>query len=150
MILPSHAIQLWVLRLHLGMLAAILPDTSRRLPLQQLLRLFTPDRPSRFYSGITEEQLMTILQRRLAHPWRMRGRRCLREGLLCFYFLRLLGVPAELHFGVFEEARHHEYAHCWVMVEGRCVTKPPEQNYVTIHVVSAPSSKQSVASSPCG
>ncbi|MEY4565995.1 MAG: hypothetical protein RLY14_965 [Planctomycetota bacterium] len=140
MIRFSHAMRLRLLRLHLGVLASILPDTSRRISLQRLLRLFTPNRPSRLYSGITEDQLMAVLKHRLARPWRMRGRRCLREGLLCFYFLRLLGVPAELHFGVFEEARHHEFAHCWVVVEGRCVTKPPEQHYVTIHVARVPSS----------
>lgn len=135
MIGSARACRLWLLRLHLGMLASILPDASRIIPLPQLLRLFTPMRPSRFYTGISEEQLMAILQRRLSHPWRMRGRSCLREGLLGFYFLRLLAVPAELHFGVFEEARDRELAHCWVVVEGRCVTSPPQQTYVTIHII---------------
>lgn len=117
---------------HISCLALLIPDASKLVPLRKLLNWMTPDRPSRWYVGVTEQDIVQLVQWRLAHPWRMRGRRCLREGLLCFHFLRLIGVPAELHFGVFAQARSGELAHCWVVVHDRCVTLPPQDAYLLI------------------
>ena len=124
---------LFLLHLHVGCLALLIPDASKLVPLRKLLAWMTPDRPARWYAGISEQDVVHLVQHRLAHPWRMRGRRCLREGLLCFYFLRLIGVPAELHFGVFVQPRGSELAHCWVVVHDRCVTLPPQDPYLLIY-----------------
>lgn len=122
----------FLLSCHVGFLALLIPDASKLVPLRKLLAWMTPDRPSRLYAGLSEQDVVQLVQCRLAHPWRMRGRRCLREGLLCFHFLRLIGVPAELHFGVFAQPRGRELAHCWVVVHERCVTLPPQDPYLFI------------------
>lgn len=68
----------------------------------------------------------------------MRGRRCLRTGLLLFHFLRLAGAPAVLTFGVYSEQKAgREQAHCWVSVAGRCVSDPPEAEHAVILVHGA-------------
>jgi len=128
-----------LLRCHIGCLALVLPDASKLLPLKNLLAWMTPRDALGWYRGMAEQEIVEMVQRRLAHPLRMRGRRCLREGLLCFHFLRLAGVPAELHFGVFVRSRGRELAHCWVVVQGRSVTLPPQDDYMLIlrHGVSA-------------
>lgn len=130
-----------MLRCHVALLALAIPDLSRRLPLPRLLALFTPRGPSRLYSGMREDEIADIVRRVLRRPWRMRGRRCLRLGLLLFHFLRLAGLPAELNFGVYK--RHvtgREQAHCWVTVAGRCVSSPPADEHVVIlvHVPTGP------------
>ena len=80
---------------------------------------------------LTQEQVLLAIERRLRSPWRMRGRPCLRRGLLTFYFLRLAGIPAVLHFGVY---RAGEQAHCWVEVDGQCIADPPLQPYALVLV----------------
>jgi hypothetical protein len=123
----------WLLRWHIGWLALLLPDASQLVPLARLLAWLTPRGPLRCYRGLSEQEIVRLVRNRLHRPWRMRGRRCLREALLCFHFLRLAGVPAEVHFGVFVRARGREFAHCWVVVSGRCVTSPPQDDYVLVH-----------------
>lgn len=121
-----------ILRLHATVLAVFIPDLSKFLSLSNLLRFFTPRKASRFYHGVDEQTVVTMIQRLLQNPWRMRGRRCLRLGLLTFYFLRLAGIPAELRFGVYTTVRPRELAHCWVTLRGRCLTEPPQFSYVPI------------------
>ena len=121
-----------ILRGHLCLLAWFLPDASKIVSLHRLLALLTPSAPFRPYECFTEREIVHLVQAKLAHPWRMRGRRCLREGVLCFHLLRLANVPAELHFGVFAEARGRELAHCWVVVGGRSVTSPPQDAYALV------------------
>ena len=125
-------VRLGIMRLHIALLALVIPDLSRLLPLATLLRLFTPRRSIAFYAGLSEEQIVALVVRHLRHPWRMRGRRCLRVGLLAFYFLRLAGIHSHLHFGVFTTSRPRELAHCWITVDGRCLTEPPQDAYVPI------------------
>lgn len=128
-----------MLRCHLRLLLWLLPDASKVVPLHRLLALLTPSAPFRPYEDFSECEIVELVQASLVHPWRMRGRRCLREGLLCFHFLRLANVPAELHCGVFAEARGRELAHCWGVVRGRSVTSPPQDAYALIltHGVAA-------------
>jgi hypothetical protein len=126
------ALRLVMMRLHAQLLAVLIPDLSKALPLEVLLRRFTPQRRSVIYEGISEQAIVALILQILQNPWRMRGRRCLRVGLLTFYFLRLAGIPAELRFGVYTTARPHELAHCWITVGGRCLTDPPEYSYVPI------------------
>ncbi len=124
--------ELWRLRMHILARALVLPGLSRRMAMSRLLAWSTPERVHPLYARLTEQQIAAEVQRRLRAPWRMRGRRCLREGLLTFYFLRAAGIPAVLQFGVFHEARGREHAHCWVEVESREVTAPPQAPYVLI------------------
>jgi len=58
----------------------------------------------------------------------MRRRACLRQGLLLFHFLRLAGLPAVVHFGVFSPATDPRrlHGHCWVTLGGVCLSPPPE------------------------
>ena len=128
-----------ILRGHVSLLALVIPDLARRLPLARLLALFTPRGPGRLYAGFTSDEIVHVVQRRLQRPWRMRRRPCLRLGLLLFHFLRLAGVPAVLHFCVYRqtlgpESSGREQAHCWVTVDGRCIASPPEDEHVVILV----------------
>jgi hypothetical protein len=58
----------------------------------------------------------------------MKRRKCLREGLLLFHFLRLAGQPAVLKIGVFppgpDGARNH--AHCWITLRDAALNAPPQ------------------------
>lgn len=127
-----------ILRWHASLLALVIPDVSRVLPLARLLSLFTPRGPNRLYAGIDEAEIVGVVNGLLQHPWRMRGRRCLRLGLLLFHFLRLAGIPAELAFGVYSRHKNgREQAHCWVTVAGRCVSSPPVDEHVVILVHGA-------------
>jgi hypothetical protein len=64
----------------------------------------------------------------------MRARRCLREGLLGFRFLRLAGFYPVLHFGVEPEsvAAEHLRAHCWITLADSCVLNPPSETMVRL------------------
>jgi len=123
-----------ILRSHVTFLALVIPGASRRLPLPRLLARFTPRGPSRLYAGIEPGAIVDIVRDRVSRPWRMRGRRCLRHGLLLFHFLRLAGRPARLHFCIFNRMLGREQAHCWVTLDGRAVSDPPEADHVVILV----------------
>jgi hypothetical protein len=128
-----------ILRVHVGLLALVIPDLAKRLRIARLLALFTPRGPTALYAGFTTDEIVRVVERRLRRPWRMRRRPCLRRGLLLFYFLRLAGEPAVLHFCVYREtivnsSFGHEQAHCWVTIAGRCIASPPENEHVVILV----------------
>ncbi len=129
-----NRLQRAILRWHVTFLALVIPDASRRLPLPCLLARFTPRRPSRLYAGVEAEAIVGIVRDRVRRPWRMRGRRCLRHGLLLFHFLRLAGRPAVLHFCVYKWRLGREQAHCWVTLDGRAVSDSPEADHVVILV----------------
>lgn len=134
-------LRLAILRIHVALLALMIPDLRRWLPLERLLTLFTPRQTSRLYAGLRADTITHIVQHRLRRPWRMRRRPCLRLGLLLFHFLRLAGVPAVLTFCVYKQTLRagagSEQAHCWVSVAGRCVASPPEGDHVVILVHGA-------------
>ena len=119
--------RLWILRMHVACLATVLPDLSKLLSLSRLLQFFTPKSAASFYEGLAVEQVVTEVNHRLRWPWRMRGRKCLRRGLLLFYFLELSGYPAELHFGIYSDCPTRMKAHCWVTVNGLTVADPPDR-----------------------
>jgi len=127
-------LRLWILRLHVAALALLIPDLSKRLTLAKLLKLFTPRPTCRRYASLTQDEILRTIERRLRAPWRMRGRPCLRRGLLLFYFLRQAGIPAVLQFGVYRGGGSREQAHCWVTVDGECVADPPQQPYALVLV----------------
>lgn len=104
--------------------SVVLPDLTRLAALERLLRWYTPRGPSAAWSHLSEREILDSLDRHLAGCRRMRGRRCLRRGLLAFYFLRLAGHPAVLHVGVFARPQGRTLAHCWTSI-GMIVDDPP-------------------------
>jgi hypothetical protein len=117
----------WRLRAAIWARSIVLPDLSRVAPLERLLRWYTPDEPSPAWDGLHACAILDHIDRHLAGCRRMRGRRCLRRGLLAFYFLRLAGHPAVLHMGVFARPQGRTLAHCWTSV-GEMVDDPPQAN----------------------
>lgn len=108
--------------------SAVLPDVSRWTPLERLLRWYTPRCASPAWAHFGVADILEHVDRHLAGCRRMRGRRCLRRGLLAFYFLRLAGHPAVLHVGVFARPQGRTLAHCWTTCPtpaGEIVDDPP-------------------------
>jgi hypothetical protein len=117
-----------LLRAHLWTMAALIPLLVRFLGLRHVLFLMTPPRRRRLYGSVAPECLVALVRRRLERPRVMKRRKCLREGLLLFHFLRLAGQPAVLKIGVFppgpDGARNH--AHCWITLHDAALTVPPQ------------------------
>jgi hypothetical protein len=84
------------------------------------------------YSPFAAGEIAVIVKQRLRHPWVMRSTRCLREGLMAFYLMRLAGIPAVLHICVYPFDGRRSRAHCWVAVTGACVTTSPVAPFATI------------------
>lgn len=112
--------------------ARLLTLFSRR-PLEDLLRRATPGTDDYPYA-LSVDQIVTAVKNSVARPWRMRGRRCLREGLLAFRYLHLAGHRPTLHFGIVPQtaATARPRAHCWVCVDNRIVLNPPEEPMVEL------------------
>lgn len=114
--------------------ARLLPVLAARRELGPLLAASTPPDGSTPYRGVGAGVIVRRVAALTARPWRMRGRRCLREGLLAFRYLRLAGLPAVLRFGV-DKASLGEprmKAHCWVTVGDAIVLNPPASGMVEI------------------
>jgi len=116
-----------ILRAHIWLVATLVPLLVKLLKLKNVLKILTPPPHFRPYRGTSPHLILTIVRRRLAHPRNMRRRACLREGLTLFHFLRLAGIPARLHFGVYDPGvdQRRLHAHCWVTVEGKPLSLPP-------------------------
>jgi len=121
-----------VLRLHVEALALAIPALALAIPIRRLLATFTPRRVLPIYSPIAAAEIAVIVKRRLRRPWVMRSTRCLREGLMTFYLMRLTGIPAVLHISVYPFDGRRSRAHCWVAVTGACVTTYPVAPFATI------------------
>ena len=106
--------------------ARLLPILATHRSLDALLRLATPNRPSPRYAGIGSREIVEIVKRAARRPWVMRDRRCLREGLLAFRFLRLAGFHPELHFSIAPSSLSDSRprAHCRVMLDGETILNP--------------------------
>jgi hypothetical protein len=113
------------LRLAVWVRSVILPDLSRVAPLERLLRWYTPRSAAPAWRHFGPDEILAHIDHHLAGCRRMRGRRCLRRGLLVFYFLRLAGYPAVLHMGVFARPQGRTLAHCWTSIGSR-VDDPPQ------------------------
>ncbi len=111
--------------------SVILADLSRRMPLQLLLKMYTPRTISAEWSKLSKESIVHYVDAHLRKCRRMKGRRCLRRGLLVFYFLRLAGYDARLHFGYFVKQAGNTQTHCWNTVEN-LVDDTPRQQYVEL------------------
>lgn len=116
--------------------ARLLPlRLPRDLPFEQMLELATPpdDTP---YRGLSAEVIAATVNRAVRHPLLMRDRRCLREGVLCFRFLRAAGFEPRLHFGVEpgSVSAGHLSAHCWVTLDGKTLAGATTTPMVALHV----------------
>lgn len=122
------------LRLHIWLLAALALPLIKWLPLRQVLRLLTPPHWFRPYQGSDGEAIRELVDHRLRNPRMMVHRPCLRRGLTLYHMLRLAGLPAELHFGIYTPRRVGErlQGHCWVTVEGQCAGDPPKPSLTAV------------------
>lgn len=107
--------------------ARLMPMFTKRNDLEPLLLMATPAPGTRAYAELDAGSIVDAVKAVVARPWRMRGRRCLREGLLAFHYLTLSGHAPLLHFGVITETLRGEKpsAHCWVSVAGTTILNPP-------------------------
>lgn len=140
---PTRADLLTTLRfrLDLWLRARLLPFRVADKDLTDVLTLARPPLTGR-YRGFTAETIAAAIMRTTRHPWLMRDRRCLRQGLLGHYFLAAAGYAPELHFAVGRDAgaAGRLTAHCWVEIAGRCVVNRPEEDMATIWVERWPQS----------
>lgn len=115
-------------RANLWVSARLLPMVARN-DLEPLLLMATPAPGDRAYRELDASTIVESVKAVVARPWRMRGRRCLREGLLAFHFLSLAGHAPLLHFGVIPKSLKGDRpsAHCWVSVRGEIILNPPAQ-----------------------
>ena len=122
------------LRLHVRAVVSSIPLLVHTLPLKTVLRLLTP--PSRWqpYRRLEPGAVQAAVRRALRNPWHMKRRRCLREGLSLFHFLRLSGRPAVLHFAIYPPPGHGARitGHCWVECEGSPISSPPDGPHVEL------------------
>lgn len=107
----------WRMRATLWVRSCVLPDLSRLTPLERLLRWYTPHRVDAAWARLGAAEIIRLVDAHLAGYRRMRGRRCLRRGLLLFYLLRRGGHPAVLHFCAFRRPVGAALTHCWTTVD---------------------------------
>lgn len=131
-----------ILRAHVWLVAIVLPLLVRFVPIRGLLVLVEQPRWWDPYRGIAPERIVEIVDRRLQNPHNMRRRRCLRQGLTLFHFLRLAAVPSVLNFGVLGPATAGKrlHAHCWVTISGRDLYAPQHPFVVLLTREYQPSS----------
>jgi Transglutaminase-like superfamily len=120
--------------------------------------LVTPDRslawvlafanrtPRARYAGLPADYILKHVRKVTRRPYLMRERRCLRQGLLAFRFMKAGGYDIELHFGVDRTSRQDMRAHCWIVHDGRVVLNPPDATMETIlvHRATAPAAGNAV------
>jgi len=123
-------------RLHVWLVAFLMPLLVRLIPLPSLLKLLTPPKRLCPYRGLEANSIVEAVGRRLAEPVNMRRRACLRRGLVLFHFLRLAALPAAIHFAVYPpgDAASRMHAHCWVTLDGKDLSDPPEEPYALMMV----------------
>ena len=116
--------------------AGILPTLCYKRDLKSVIALVNA--PARApYSGLPAGYIIFRVKRATRRPWFMRDRRCLREGVLAYRFLKLAGFEPEVHFGVDRASVSsiRLQAHCWVILDGHVVLNPPEPSMVEILVL---------------
>jgi hypothetical protein len=111
---------------HFWLVARVLPWIAKRSSLAALLAIMTPSENRRPYVGVPASVIIESVVTDGRRAWRMRGRRCLREGLLAFLFLRLAGYAPVIHFGIEPSSLGvRPRGHCWVTFSEACVLNPP-------------------------
>jgi hypothetical protein len=121
-------------RAHLWISARLMPVLIGQRDFERVLK-WAPLSASTPYRGLTSAYIVTRVNRVVRHPWMMRDRRCLREGLLGFRFLRMAGFDPELRFGVDSQSMQAPRlsAHCWVCLDGRPVVSDSLPGMVEIY-----------------
>ena len=114
---------------NLWIAARLLPLFTKRRPLAEILQRATPPDGERAFGDYSSDRIVAAVKAVVARPWRMRGRRCLREGLLAFRYLSLAGYRPKLHFGLVPRSAMtpRPRAHCWVSLDGNTVLNPPQE-----------------------
>ena len=122
-------------RIDLWLAARSLPWRVAGKSFEDILALASP-KGRVDYSGLPAEYISRRVRKSVRHPWLMRDRRCLREGLLGFEFLRRSGYSPELHFAVDPGSVSKERiaAHCWVCLDGKPVVGDRQGDQVTIFI----------------
>lgn len=107
--------------------ARLMPVFAKSAPIGALLRMATPAGQTAAYTVLSSDEIVASVKRVTRRPWRMRGRRCLREGLLAFRYLSLAGHRPLLHFAVEKETLRTDRpkAHCWISVNDEVAMNPP-------------------------
>ncbi len=113
--------------------SAVLPDLTRLVRLERVLKWYTPAQVLPELAGCSPATIWAAVDAHMRGRWRMRGRRCLRRGLLAFYLLRSAGHPAILRIGVIDPPEDRTLAHCWTTV-GELIDDPPDTRCVTVLV----------------
>jgi len=121
-------------RVELWLAARLLPWRVTGKSFEQMLAMASPD-GSVDLAGLPAEYVSRRV-RSVRRPWLMRDRRCLREGLLGFEFLRRSGYSPELHFAVDPASVSSDRisAHCWVCLDGKPIVGDRQGDQVTIFV----------------
>lgn len=116
-------------RWNLWIAARLMPVFTKKRPLTEILQRATPDPRTRAYGDMPPGEVIAAVKAVVARPWRMRGRRCLREGLLAFHYLALGGHRPVLHFAIVPKTAltTRPRAHCWVSLNGETVLNPPQE-----------------------
>lgn len=126
---------LLLLKTEIWVTARLLPFAVAFRDFSQILRLCDV-KTSDLYEGAAPETIAHATRRATRKPWLMRNRRCLRQGLIGYRFLRKAGYEPELHFGIdvgSVESKRID-AHCWVVLDGKPVVNDIIEGMVTIHV----------------
>jgi len=131
------------MRVALWIRSSVLPDLSHAASLARLLRWYTPRAISAEWAALGPQEIIAVVERHLSTCHRMRGRRCLRRGLLVFYFLHRAGYPAVLHLGAFHRPQGCALAHCWNSL-GELVDDPPRDPIVPMLEWSGASGNQAL------
>jgi hypothetical protein len=128
-------------RTALWVAARTMPLRVRGIGLKVLLELYEPGR-SRPFVGVEPGEMLKAVRRVTHHPWGMRDRRCLRQGLLAYRYLSMAGFAPALHFGVDRNSISDPKisAHCWIVLDGKVVLNPPSDAMVTVFVYDGPPS----------
>lgn len=121
-------------RAHLWASARLMPVLIGQRSFESVLK-WAPLSASTPYRGLSSAYIIASVNRTVRHPWLMRDRRCLREGLLAHRFLRFAGFDPELRFGVDPKSMqaHRLSAHCWVCLDGRPVVSDSLPGMVEIY-----------------
>lgn len=82
------------------------------------------------YRGLRTDYIVKHVLGVTRRPYLMRDRRCLRQGLLAYRFLKAAGYDIALHFGI--DRTHLQAddmrAHCWVVHRGQVILNEPSKD----------------------
>jgi hypothetical protein len=132
---PAGLLTTFRFRIDLWLAARSLPWRVSGKSFEQILAMASPeDRLD--YAGLPVDYISRRVRKSVRRPWLMRDRRCLREGLLGFEFMRRSGYSPELHFAVDPASVSSDRisAHCWVCLDGKPVLGDRLGDQVTIFI----------------